>query len=200
MKINPLQFWQRKGWMCVLVSCYLITACSKSSDPQAEMIDNSLNPISISLSDTTNTVCGEGRGQIIVNAEGGEGQLLFSLNGGSAQSDGIFPNLATGLYTVSVKDQHNCEEKVDVLLSSGISLALDVMPLIKGTCAVSSCHVAGAQAPNFELESHYFSAAQNIKRVLESNSMPPPDSGKPGLKEEEKQKIICWVRDGAPNN
>lgn len=186
--------------MSIFIGCYLIAACSKASDPVIEMIDCMVNPINLSVSDTTNTVCGEQGGQIVVTGVGGAGQLLFSLNGGASQADGAFSNLITGLYSVSVKDQNNCDEKIDVLLSSGISLALDVMPLIKGTCAVSSCHVAGAQAPNFEVGSNYFSAAQNIKRVLESNSMPPPDSGKDGLKEEEKQKIICWVRDGAPNN
>ena len=47
-------------------------------------------------------------GKIVLAASGGIGTLQFKLNDGAYQANGIFKNLASGIYVVTVKDGNGC--------------------------------------------------------------------------------------------
>ncbi len=89
-------------------------------------------PISVSASAALNVVT--------VTATGGTGALQYSLNGGMFQSSNIFPNLANGNYTVTVRDANGCTQTsmvtVDVpalTLTANITAALECFGAADGS-------------------------------------------------------------------
>ncbi len=80
-----------------------------------------------------------------------------------------------------------------------VSLQNDVQPIISTNCAVTNCHVAGSQPPNYKEQDNIIDFAASIKVRTRNRTMPPPTSGIT-LSEEEIQLISCWVDSGAPNN
>ena len=148
----------------------------------------------------TNTPCGERNGRIELIGSGGTGTLTYSIDGFNYQTTPIFENLASGRYQVEVRDEKDCTSTTFATLASGISFENTVRELIEATCAISSCHVTGEQAPDFTRKENIFSAAARIRTQLQSESMPPSDSGQEALLEEETQQVICWINEGTPDN
>ncbi|MCO6492737.1 MAG: proprotein convertase P-domain-containing protein [Phaeodactylibacter sp.] len=50
---------------------------------------------------------------IIISANGGTGELAYSINGVSYQSSNVFTNLSNGVYTVHVRDENGCVAKTE---------------------------------------------------------------------------------------
>ena len=185
------------GYLLLLT---LLSKCSESSPTTPEVVDCNTSNLKLTVVNIQNTNCGDNTGRIEVRGEGGNSNYRYSLNGGPQSTSGIFEGLPSGIQFITVRDELNCTAEEQVLLASGISLDNDVFSRIGETCAVVGCHVAGGQSPNFELKTNIRSAAQNIKRRLEDNSMPPADSGRDPMKDEDKALVICWINDGALDN
>lgn len=66
------------------------------------------NAIVISSIFTTNASCSNADGGMTVSASGGTGSLQYQLNSSAFQSSNVFNNLASGTYTVTVKDANSC--------------------------------------------------------------------------------------------
>jgi hypothetical protein len=62
----------------------------------------------------TNANCNQSDGSFTVTAAGGAGGYSYSLNGGLFINPGSFTGLASGTYTVTVKDGNNCESSFPV--------------------------------------------------------------------------------------
>jgi len=60
--------------------------------------------------------CGKADGQLEVEGDLGTPPYMYSINGGSFTSNGVFVNLISDFYTLSVKDDNDCIFEVDVLL------------------------------------------------------------------------------------
>ena len=79
----------------------------------------------------------------------------------------------------------------------------DIKPIVLNNCAISGCHVSGGSGPgDFTTYQALANAATNgsLKdRVIIKKDMPPSSSGKT-LTQEQRDKILCWINDGAPNN
>jgi peroxiredoxin len=88
---------------------------------------------------------------------------------------------------------------------SSVTYSKHIAPLLRKHCV--NCHHAGSLAP-FALTSYKDAAgwAETIQEVIEDQRMPPwhanPKHGRfandPRLKDEEKQLVYQWVKDGAP--
>lgn len=175
----------------------LVCACGQNDDlgnPCSEA------PIEVTILQIQDSPCGEQVGTIEALATGGSGQLRYSVDGINFQDTGNFAELAPGKYQVLVRDEVDCEGTASTTLVSGILFGQEVEGLIAGTCAISDCHVTGAQAPDLSLRSNIFTAAPRILTQLNAGLMPPKDSGVDPLEEEDAQKIKCWVEEGAPDN
>ena len=70
------------------------------------------------------TNCSANNGSITATATGGVGALQYSIDGITYQSSNVFTNVASGSYTVTVKDANGCKAtaSVTVASSSGISV------------------------------------------------------------------------------
>ncbi|MGK0364636.1 MAG: subtilisin-like proprotein convertase family protein, partial [Saprospiraceae bacterium] len=54
-------------------------------------------------------------GDLIANANGGTGELLYSLDGGELQISPIFPDLENGIYDLLVQDEYGCQRMVNFI-------------------------------------------------------------------------------------
>jgi hypothetical protein len=77
--------------------------------------------------------------------------------------------------------------------------ATDVQPIVNTTCANSaSCHGTGSVNAGGPLTDYnlIFAKRSNIKFQVENGIMPKVGT----LTADQKNKIICWINSGAPNN
>lgn len=69
------------------------------------------------------TICdGTTDGSLIINASGGDGDLMYVLNNGAPQTSNIFNDLSGGTFTIEIRDGNNC--------SISLSGAVDELPEI----------------------------------------------------------------------
>ncbi len=93
----------------ILISCLLISLIGCSSEDIDTPFDCSASTLAIILDNTTNvSSCTALDGSIRVSATGGKPPYLYSLNGGAFTAQNVFQNLATGRYTIQVKDANEC--------------------------------------------------------------------------------------------
>ena len=88
-------------------------------------------------------------------------------------------------------DQEPCDET--------ISLANDVQPITNTHCAITGCHISGAQSPDLSMNQNILDRASGIRQRTQNRSMPPPASGIT-LTDDEIATIGCWVDQGADEN
>ncbi len=82
-----------------------------------------------------------------------------------------------------------------------VNFTNNIRPIVTNYCAISGCHVAGAQAPNLSDDNELKAQADGgrIKaRLIDQNDMPP--SGNPAPTTDEISLIKCWLDAGAPLN
>ena len=148
---------------------------------------------------STNSGCKTGEATMTVTATGGSGNYSYRIGGGSFVATNVFDGLTAGNKSVSVRDNgDNCSVTKSVSVVTGTSYVDDIEPIMETSCAVSGCHVTGGAAP-FALTSVASAQAHasEIKSATANGSM--PKSGTP-LTQLQKDRIACWVDDGAPNN
>lgn len=152
------------------------------------------------ISVSTNVVnaggCNESQGSISATATGGNGTFEFSIDGGAFGSSGVFANLTHGQYTVTARDEDGCEGTRSARVPSGISYTNSVRSIINNSCAISGCHVSGTGRADFTSFATVQANASAIKTRTQSGDMPRGST----LNQDEKDRIACWVDDGAPNN
>jgi hypothetical protein len=81
---------------------------------------------------------------------------------------------------------------------SNKSFAADVNPIIQSTCNVVSCHAAGSINGPGPLTNYtqVSGASAAIRQAVSTGAMPQGGT----LTTAQKNSIICWVDNGAPNN
>jgi hypothetical protein len=89
-----------------------------------------------------------------------------------------------------------------------VSFSGDLLPMFTKNCATAGCHDGTAHAPALTEEKAFGAistggyintavpASSPIYLVVKSGEMPPTGA----LKASEVQKILDWIRNGAPNN
>jgi VCBS repeat-containing protein len=143
--------------------------------------------------------CETSNGTITINASGGKEPYSYSLDGGAAQAEEVFPGLSVGDYTALVMDDDGCESSVTVTVLSGVSYNDQILPIINTNCAKSGCHDgSNSSIPNWTNLTTVQTNAANIKTRTANGSMPP--AGNDALEPAEVQAIACWVDDGALAN
>ncbi|MBK9320614.1 MAG: hypothetical protein IPM91_18685 [Bacteroidetes bacterium] len=92
----------------------------------------STNGPAIVASQTSGT-CGLSNGTISAVGSGGSGALTYSINGVSYQSSGVFTGLASGTYTVSVKDATGC------INAASVTVGNTGAPTVTAVSTASAC-------------------------------------------------------------
>ena len=176
------------------VSVIDAAGCSKSQSVTVEASDDA---IALSLTINQNAGCGIADGSISASAEGGEGELLYSIDGGEFDLLSTFSDLDVGAHSVVVKDDNGCQSAETVEIKSGVSYQNEVASIISQNCATSGCH-NGSRSPNLSMLTSIQINASRVNIRTLGRSMPP--RSRTPLTDEQIQLINCWVNDGALDN
>ncbi len=87
----------------------------------------------------------------------------------------------------------------DPCAGTSYKFSTDVQPIINGTCANSAnCHGTGSLNSGGALTDYnkVFAKRSEIKYQISVGLMPKTGT----LTDDQKNKIICWINSGAPNN
>jgi len=84
--------------------------------------------------DFNNAVCDEDNGFINVQASGGEGTLMYSIDGTTFQEQGLFENLPAGTYDVLITDSNNCTAGQVVEIDSPPQSLINDIDVTNTTC------------------------------------------------------------------
>jgi hypothetical protein len=90
------------------------------------------------------------------------------------------------------------QEPVDCSTVVNKNFATDINPVIQSTCNQQGCHdVASINGPGpLTNYNQVFSARVVIRAAIESGLMPQNST----LSKTQRNAIICWIDNGAPNN
>jgi len=83
------------------------------------------------------------------------------------------------------------------------SYMADVVPIISKTCAIENCHVSGFFEGDYtNYDDIKAQVDEGVFKVeLEEGTMPPMNTAGPKeLTDTERNTLLCWIEDGAPNN
>jgi len=148
--------------------------------------------------------CINNTGSITINATGSSG-YQYNLNGGVFQASNLFGGLASGSYTLGVKDLNGCT--VTNTATVGIAPAgpqfTQVKAILAASCALSGCHISPfpQNGIDFTDDCTIVSLSANIKaRAVDGSPSFMPPSPNPQLSGTDKQKIIDWINGGGRNN
>ena len=88
------------------------------------------------------------------------------------------------------------------MIDQELSYSLDVAPIIRSTCAIQSCHVAGFENGDFTTFETFKSKIDNgkLEFMISNREMPPANSKGPALMPCDLKTIRTWISQGAPNN
>ena len=104
----------------------VISSCTSEQEPFPDLCENAPT---VTLVGTTQASCNQSNGSLNVLGVGGNGDLVFSLNGGVDQVSSVFNNLNAGSYLVTVTDESGCSSEltVNVINSDGLNIQLTVV-------------------------------------------------------------------------
>lgn len=152
------------------------------------------------VSATQDSQCSGNNGAITITGSGGVApyQYQFGTSGFSASNS--LTNLASGQYTIIVKDAIDCQKTINVIVprgKTGVSYINDIKPILDASCNSSSCHGSSTGSRDWTTFDKVKANAINIKTRTSNKSMP---IGGLTLTQAQIEKIACWVDDGAENN
>ena len=188
--------WQASGTFTNLTpGDHLITAQDETGCTVTNTFSVASQSSDLSLSiQTTVSSCDQAKGQLSITATGGIAPYTYSLDGANFQSEAVFEQLIPQTYMVTVRDTLGCSAIDTAHVSSGITLAEHIKPIINTNCALRGCHGNSGRDPNFTVEENILDYAQRIQERTTEGSMPPPYSPY-SLTPEEIAQIACWVGD-----
>jgi hypothetical protein len=144
--------------------------------------------------------CNSNNGSITITASGGVAPYLFALGSAGFGAGNVFTGLASGPYTVHVKDSLGCSRLLAGTVlrgNTGVSYANDISAILQAHCNNPSCHGGSSGEPNFTTYDMVRNNAADIKLRTGNRSMPPDGTS---LTQDQINLIACWVDDGANNN
>jgi hypothetical protein len=165
----------------------------------APSIDNPTSTLAAEAIDATNdTECLTDNGSFTITASGGTAPYTYKKGNGPFTDNATFGGLASGNYTITVKDKEGCTFTVTKTISkgdTGVSWSGQVKNIIDTKCAISTCH-NGSEFPDLRVLRNVQNNKAQIRSRTQSGDMPRNGT----LTNDEKTKIACWVDDGAKNN
>jgi hypothetical protein len=157
--------------------------------------------INVGLTATPATPCLTSPNGSITVAATGSTNFTYSINGTTFQASDVFNNVASGNYTVTVKDGNGCSNtgNVTVGTANAGALFLAVKTIIASNCV--GCHnstnPSGGNDWTVDCNIVSKGALIKIKAVDQAgtpNQMPPPPN--PALSASDRQKIVDWLAAG----
>ncbi|MBL0048064.1 MAG: gliding motility-associated C-terminal domain-containing protein [Bacteroidetes bacterium] len=129
------------------------------------------------LCNASSTTCGNSDGGIVINASGGSGALLYSVDGGlTFQSGNVFSNLAQGIYSVVVEDINLCQLSQNVNVPNAAAPIISQVTAVNNTCngaATGSINIAangGTGVLQYSIDGGFTFQSSNLFSLLSSGN------------------------------
>ncbi|MEJ2003774.1 MAG: hypothetical protein P8X57_02155 [Cyclobacteriaceae bacterium] len=107
-----------KGYFLLVIMCSILVMQACSGEESEQQIDCSASALEVEILSVDYTDCGFENGIIRVNGSGGTPPYTFTLDNGLSSDNGIFEELATNYYTVTVRDANNCSAQRQTFVGS----------------------------------------------------------------------------------
>ena len=155
-----------------LLNLLIFISCGGDSEEDMKM-DCTNSTLEISLEGTINADCGID-GSLEVSAEGGDGNINFSIDGGPEQSSGIF-SVSAGTYSTTVTDEMGCTAAIEVTVGAEPStITISTVTATESGCGstmgtVEVSATGGVGGLTYQLDAGVFQSS-NIFDGLSPNS------------------------------
>lgn len=107
----------------------------------------------IEMVNFSNAICGEDNGIITIATSGGDGDLMFSIDGGlSFQDNPLFEDLPSGIYEIFVVDESDCNASDVVELESPPQSFIDNLEVVNTSCDDNNGTINVFVSPNNGVE------------------------------------------------
>ena len=103
---------------------YQIIATINAACSGTQISNNFILPAPIISTTITSEICGNNGSQIIVVGSGSTAPYTYSIDGINFSTNGTFPGLVTGAYTITVRDANNCTKSQVVNIINTNSLVV----------------------------------------------------------------------------
>jgi len=140
------------------------------------VIVNDLGGPTMSVPNVINVSCFTGNdGSITLSSTGGTGLIQYSINGGTNfQTSGVFPNLPAGTYACIVKDNAGCTDYVNIIITQGPSLAINVssVPVLcfgASNGQINATSNGGTGAHNYSINGVNYQVGTNFSGLAVGN-------------------------------
>jgi hypothetical protein len=185
---------QRIFFAAIITLALFSSSCKKTETAPVVVVDPCKGISITPVTSKTNTITGQSLGTITITSPVGSG-YLYKIDGRAFQPSVNFFNLATGSYTVTVKNADSCKGSVTVAITGYGAKFYAVRTLINGYCG--PCHLSGAVSggKNFDSDDAVLTSWDRIKaRAVDGAPSFMPQGGQ--LTAIDKQKIADWVNAG----
>lgn len=126
----------------------------------------SIGGVNITSLTVTQPNCAGNTGSITVNGSGGVTPYTYKLNAGAFQPSSTFGSLASGSYTVTIKDANNCTATSVTTLSSPANLYFTNTTVVSPTCITTgsiTVNGIGGSAPyTYAINANPYAAANSF--------------------------------------
>lgn len=120
----------------LIIGLGFIYGCS--SEKESDLIVPCPEDFVVTVPSSTQPGC-QPDGVISVNSTGGEGSVVYSIDGSTFQAASTFENLAAGDYTITARDDNGCLTTIQTSLSAGMdAITLNASVLQTAGCGTSS--------------------------------------------------------------
>jgi large repetitive protein len=158
--------------------------------------------ITLSANVVASDKCLNNNGSITAIASGSTG-YTYNLNGGTYQAGALFGSLATGSYTLGVKDANGCTTTSPVTVAVAVAGPnfSAVKALLATNCAFAGCHASPNPQGGVDLTVDCTIVAQSARikaRAVDANPSVMPPTG--ALSAADKLKITNWIAAGGQHS
>jgi gliding motility-associated-like protein len=133
-RLNSGNFQANNSFSGLTSGNYNVTVRGANGCEVTQIVNlNSANAPVLAAATVTQTTCGNTNGTITVNASGGTAPLSYQLNLNAFQPNPNFSNLASGSYTLTVRDANGCTANQTVILPN-TAVTLTTMSVRQPNC------------------------------------------------------------------
>jgi hypothetical protein len=146
---------------------YFATACDSTGCAASLQFEiNQLSDLSIEIESQVDVSCfGGSDGSVVVSYVGGEGNIVYSLDGEPEVTTTLFDNLVVGNYIITATDSIGCTSSILITINGPDELNLEIENVIEVSCfggdtGSVSINLSGGNAP-YEVFAPYGTISQS---------------------------------------
>ncbi|MEM6629380.1 MAG: T9SS type B sorting domain-containing protein [Bacteroidota bacterium] len=129
---------------------------------QEVVVPEAIPPTIIELT-SENATCTNEEGSITVRTVGGEGQVQYALGGLNFQDTPIFRDLASGIYSISVRDENACIDEDTIQVFQDDPIVIDSISIVPSDC----------ERGNGQISFHLSGGVGQLLTQVENAVLPP---------------------------